>query len=151
MQPNHALQLFQIADSAMTQARTTIACAVTGVVTYLVRTCRSERRLHLLLMAVCIVGLSTQSQPGDIMSAESGGNSSLSVNPGDSFSVDVVMSSDTSDTSTSVLFTVEFDRAGPVYDSYLWSSRFAANDIFLDDTIGEVPLMLRPPGSRRDS
>ena len=90
----------------MTPGKKTIARPVMGAVAYLIRKWRGELRLRLIITAVCVVGLSTQSQAGHLMSVESGPNSSTSVNSGDSF---------------------------------------------LDNTIGQVPLMLQRPGPRRDS
>ena len=89
-------------------------------------------RLHLLIAAACVLGLSTWAQAAYVMSVESGGGGSLSVNPGDSLSLDVVMTRDAADTLASALFTVEFDTAGLEYDSYLWGAPFATNDSFLD-------------------
>lgn len=89
-------------------------------------------KLHLLIAVTCVLGISTWAQAAYVMSVESGGGSSLSVNPGDSFSLDVVMTRDGADTFASALFAVEFDTAGLEYDSYLWNAPFDTNDAFLD-------------------
>lgn len=78
------------------------------------------------------------------LSPQVGGSDNVTVNPGDSFAVDLVLSSDASDFNTSAIFTVEFSKPGLQYTSYAWSDPYTTGGV--DDNsqphITELPTIL---------
>ncbi len=72
-----------------------------------------------------------------------GGNGSKTINPGESFTLDMVLSSDASDTSTSADFNVVFSAPGLRYDNYNWYGSYATSiDDYSQPGKSDLPLLV---------
>ena len=64
-----------------------------------------------------------------ILTPLSGGVSSLNVAPGDTFTLDLVLTSDASDTHLSSEFSLFFSQSGLLYQDYAWGNGYTTGGI----------------------
>ncbi len=69
-----------------------------------------------------------------VMTLLSGGASTLEVEAGESFDLDVMLASDGSDIHNSAIFRVVFSGPGLFYDDYSWSRPYETGSIFDDSS-----------------
>lgn len=69
-----------------------------------------------------------------VMTPMSGGASTIQVMPGDSFALDIMLTSDASDVHNSAIFRAVFSAPGLLYEGYSWSSPYETGSIFDDSS-----------------
>jgi hypothetical protein len=77
-----------------------------------------------MMVALCASGVAEASY---LLTPVSGGSSQLTVAPGNSFALNLVVSSTGADTCTSAVFTVDFSKSGLRLDNYTWGGSFAGS------------------------
>jgi hypothetical protein len=87
--------------------------------------------------------LATTSARADyLLTPFSGGNSTLSVAPGDSFTLDLVLTGGALDTHTSATFNVQFSIAGLDYIGYSWAGTHIGAFDNSSPGIGDLPILI---------
>ena len=99
-------------------------------------------RVGVLALAMCLLPLPVYATY--IITPLSSGASSLDLLPGDSFDLDVVLTSGASDEHLSAIFRVIFSSPGLSYESYDWQVPYAngTQDDDSDPLIGDLPVLL---------
>ena len=105
-----------------------------------------NRHYDLIVAGLCLwVLLAAQPTQADyILTIASGGLSTLVVSPGDTFDLDVTITSDAGDVHNSAIFQIIFSASGLIYESYFWASPYETGTIFDDSApfTNDLPLLL---------
>lgn len=100
-------------------------------------------RFVLLVAGIVLFVLGAESNAAYIFTPLSNGQSSLTVNPGDSFVLDLVLASDTSDQHTVAEFDVVFSRPGLRFNGYVWNGSHANSGFDNSDPLNSsLPVVL---------
>ncbi len=98
---------------------------------------------YLPFVFLCSLAITATGYGDYTVTPKVGGSTSVSKNQGDSFTLDLVVSSDANDTITSAVFTLQFSRPGLVYDSYTWDPNnfdTGIGDDYSEPLLGALPV-----------
>lgn len=79
-----------------------------------------------------VLGLAVAAHADYIIDLKSNGSSIVTVQPGASFNLDVVLSGEPDTVHNSAIFQLEFSTPGLLYESYSWASPYVTGNIFDD-------------------
>ncbi len=95
-------------------------------------------------VAVATAFLAGAAHAGYVMSASSGGQSSVTVGLGESFTLDLFLDSNDGAVHNSAIFRIEFSDGGMLYENYVWGGPYETGGLFDDSNpfIDNLPVLL---------
>lgn len=93
------------------------------------------------ILGLCVLCGVATARADYILRPSSGGATSLTVNWGDTFALDLVLSTAANDKSNSAIFQVRFTEPGLMYEDYAWAAPYMDYDplLPLDDSTPLLP------------
>ena len=97
------------------------------------------------LVVLCSLAITASAFGDYTITPKVSGSTSVTKNQGESFHLELVLSSDANDTLTSAIFTLQFTKPGLTYDSYVWDPNnfdTGSGDDYSEPRDGNLPTTL---------